>query len=71
MRYAGGDVPDYATWLATLQSWLVELYRVAQHDWGRLCLNVPLDRDRGGWQPVSAECPDSASCPGSQSLAGA
>jgi site-specific DNA-methyltransferase (adenine-specific) len=53
--YIGGDVPDYAAWLAALKSWLAELYRVAQRTSGRLCLNVPLDRDRGGWQPVSAD----------------
>jgi hypothetical protein len=38
-----------------LHGWLTELLRVAQPDWGRLCLNVPLDRDLGGWQPVSAD----------------
>ena len=53
--YMGGDIPDYAAWLAALKSWLAELYRVAQRISGRLCLNVPLDRDRGGWQPVSAD----------------
>src|SRR5438128_4253342 len=53
--YMGGDVPDYAAWLVALKSWLAELYRVAQRTSGRLCLNVPLDRDRGGWQPVSAD----------------
>jgi site-specific DNA-methyltransferase (adenine-specific) len=53
--YIGGDVPDYAAWLAALKSWLAELYRIAQRISGRLCLNVPLDRDRGGWQPVSAD----------------
>src|SRR6266567_2390642 len=55
VNYMGGDVPDYAAWLAALKSWLAELYRVAQRTSGRLCLNVPLDRDRGGWQPVSAD----------------
>ena len=53
--YAGGDVSDYPTWLSQLHVWLAEMLRVARPDWGRLCLNVPLDRDRGGWQPVSAE----------------
>jgi site-specific DNA-methyltransferase (adenine-specific) len=51
----GGDVVDYAAWLAALASWLRELFRVAQAGWGRLCLNVPLDRDLGGWEPVSAD----------------
>jgi site-specific DNA-methyltransferase (adenine-specific) len=60
VNYSGGDVPDYATWLSQLEAWLAELYRVAHHAWGRLCLNVPLDRDRGGWEPVSADAIDMA-----------
>jgi site-specific DNA-methyltransferase (adenine-specific) len=52
VAYAGGDVSDYATWLSQLHVWLAEMLRVARPDWGRLCLNVPLDRDRDGWQPV-------------------
>ncbi len=51
----GGDLPDYQTWLQALGRWLAELYRVARPDGGRLCLNVPLDRALGGWQPVSAD----------------
>ena len=38
-----------------MQDWLAEVLRVARPEWGRLCLNVPLDRDLGGWQPVSAD----------------
>jgi len=53
--YQSADDSDYAAWLDRLDTWLTELYRVAQHASGRLCLNVPLDRDRGGWQPVSAD----------------
>ncbi len=53
--YTTPDPPDYAAWLAALGRWLTELLRVARPDWGRLCLNVPLDRDLGGWQPVSAD----------------
>jgi site-specific DNA-methyltransferase (adenine-specific) len=52
---AGDDVGDYQAWLAAVDTWLRELYRVAQPGWGRLCLNVPLDRDLGGWEPVSAD----------------
>src|SRR6266852_636926 len=55
LLYQGGDPPDYVAWLHALQVWLTELLRVAQPAWGRLCLNVPLDRDLGGWQPVSAD----------------
>ncbi len=31
------------------------MLRASETDGGRLCLNVPLDRDRGGWEPVSAD----------------
>src|SRR5216683_4533444 len=55
LPYTTADPPDYAAWLAALGRWLTELLRVARPDWGRLCLNVPLDRDLGGWQPVSAD----------------
>jgi site-specific DNA-methyltransferase (adenine-specific) len=55
LPYAGGDAPDYVAWLQVLHVWLTEILRVANPDWGRLCLNVPLDRDLGGWQPVSAD----------------
>ncbi len=55
VAYAGGDVPDYAAWLQSLSTWLTELLRVGNPKWGRLCLNVPLDRDLGGWEPVSAD----------------
>jgi site-specific DNA-methyltransferase (adenine-specific) len=55
VAYVGGDVPDYAAWLGALAAWLAEMFRVANADWGRLCLNVPLDRDLGGWEPVSAD----------------
>jgi site-specific DNA-methyltransferase (adenine-specific) len=53
--YAGGDVPDYAAWLGALTAWLDEMFRVANPEWGRLCLTVPLDRDLGGWAPVSVD----------------
>src|SRR5229473_2144205 len=55
LLYEGGDPPDYVAWLRALHVWLAELLRVACPDWGRLCLNVPLDRDLSGWQPVSAD----------------
>jgi len=55
LSYQGGDPPDYLDWLHNLHAWLSELLRIAHPDWGRLCLNVPLDRDLGGWQPVSAD----------------
>jgi site-specific DNA-methyltransferase (adenine-specific) len=55
IAYAQGDVPDYPAWLEALGRWLGEMFRLAKPDWGRLCLNVPLDRDLGGWEPVSAD----------------
>jgi hypothetical protein len=53
--YAGGDVGTYVHWLQALADWLKEMSRIAKSDSGRLCLNVPLDRDRGGWESVSAD----------------
>jgi hypothetical protein len=58
-----------ARWLAAPGIWLRELYRVAQPDWGRLCLNVPLDRDLGGWEPVSADVVHCARSVGLQAAA--
>src|SRR5260370_26882525 len=55
VNYQDADDSEYAGWLGRLATWLAELYRVAQCASGRLCLNVPLDRDRGGWQPLSAD----------------
>ena len=45
VNYQDADDSDYAGWLGRLATWLAELYRVAQHASGRLCLNVPLDRE--------------------------
>jgi site-specific DNA-methyltransferase (adenine-specific) len=58
--YASGDVASFAAWLKLMDDWLAELVRVARPAWGRLCLNVPLDRDLGGWAPVSADALHSA-----------
>ena len=55
VRYSGGDVSDYSAWLDVLALWLAEMLRVANPAWERLCLNVPLDRDLGGWEPVSSD----------------
>jgi site-specific DNA-methyltransferase (adenine-specific) len=52
---SGREGTNYSSWLATMQIWLAELFRVAEPGYGRLCLNVPLDRDLGGWEPVSAD----------------
>lgn len=53
--YLGGDVATYADWQAAMGDWLGVLYDLLNPQHGRLCLNVPLDRDLGGWQPVSAD----------------
>jgi site-specific DNA-methyltransferase (adenine-specific) len=42
------------------------MLRVSNPRWGRLCLNVPLDRDLGGWEPVSADAVRVASAAGWQ-----
>lgn len=53
--YQGGDVPSYPEWLAAMIQWLEKMGNLLNQDHGRLCLNIPLDRDLGGWQPVSAD----------------
>jgi hypothetical protein len=55
IEYLGGDVQSYAEWLQLLDKWLREMSRVSRVNGGRLCLNVPLDRDLKGWEPVSAD----------------
>jgi DNA methylase len=55
IEYVGGDVKSYPEWLQLLEKWLREMSRVSRAEGGRLCLNVPLDRDLGGWEPVSAD----------------
>ena len=47
--YAGGDVQGNSAWLEELAHSLSMLH-VSNSRWGRLCLNVPLDRDLGGWE---------------------
>jgi site-specific DNA-methyltransferase (adenine-specific) len=64
--YKGGDVETYARWLQLLEAWLREMSRVSRAAGGRLCLNVPLDRDRGGWEPVSADVVQAARATGWQ-----
>lgn len=56
----GGDVESYAQWLQVLETWLQEMSRVSRVEGGRLYLNVPLDRDRGGWEPVWADVLEAA-----------
>jgi len=56
--YAGGDVP-FADWQAFMQAWLAEAFRVTRHT-GRLCVNVPLDTNCGGWRPAYAQTVEAA-----------
>ncbi len=51
----GGDVPDYPTYRRCMTAWSAELYRVSNPEHGRICLEIPLDRSRGGvYEPVYA-----------------
>jgi hypothetical protein len=61
IEHVGGDVQSYSEWLQLLEKWLSEMSRVSRAEGGRLCLNVPLDRDLGGWEPVSADVLQTAS----------
>jgi site-specific DNA-methyltransferase (adenine-specific) len=54
VEYAdGGDYDDYTAYLELVDRWARELFRVSNQEHGRLCLDVPIDTDRGGWRPVA------------------
>ncbi len=48
------DDDSYADYRLFSKSWLKEAYRVLKND-GRLCLNVALDKNKGGQQSVTAD----------------
>ncbi len=49
----GGDVPDYETYRQCMTEWSAELYRVSHPSHGRVCLEIPVDRSKGGvYEPV-------------------
>lgn len=48
------DKMDYQTYLAFTKDWLTRCYRLAKDD-GRFCLNIPLDKNKGGQQSVCAD----------------
>lgn len=48
------DSIPYGEYLQFTRKWLSRCYRFARPD-GRLCLNVPLDKNKGGQQSVSAD----------------
>ena len=53
----GGEVDDagsYADYLEFSRKWLANVYRWTAHA-GRLCLNIPLDKNSGGKQAVTAD----------------
>ena len=48
------DGMDYPTYLAFAEAWLARLYDWVRPD-GRFCLNIPLDKNKGGHQSVCAD----------------
>jgi len=48
------DDGSYADYLKFTRDWLARCYELTKHD-GRICLNIPLDKNKGGQQPVLAD----------------
>jgi site-specific DNA-methyltransferase (adenine-specific) len=48
------DAKEYDHYLNFSERWLKQAYRVARTD-GRLCMNIPLDKNKGGQQSVCAD----------------
>ena len=48
------DKIPYNTYLEFTQKWLEKCYKLGKDD-GRLCLNIPLDKNKGGQQSVYAD----------------
>lgn len=48
------DDMDYNTYLEFTNKWLEKAYKVLKND-GRFCLNIPLDKNKGGQQSVYAD----------------
>ena len=48
------DDLSYETYLTFTRAWLLKALSLAKAT-GRLCLNIPLDKNRGGQQPVCAD----------------
>jgi len=48
------DSDDYTQYLEFSRQWLAKAYELAQPD-GRLCMNIPLDKNKGGQQSVYAD----------------
>ncbi len=48
------DSIPYSEYLSFTKSWLGRCFRLSKND-GRLCLNIPLDKNKGGQQSVCAD----------------
>ena len=48
------DVLSYEDYLEFTKEWLTKCYDLAKDD-GRLCLNIPLDKNKGGQQSMCAD----------------
>ena len=48
------DKMTYEDYLCFTREWLAKCYKLAKED-GRLCLNIPLDKNKGGQQSVCAD----------------
>ncbi len=48
------DMREYDHYLTFSRQWLTQAYRVSRPD-GRLCVNIPLDKNKGGQQSVAAD----------------
>ena len=48
------DAVPYSEYLAFNEKWLEKCYALSRND-GRLCLNIPLDKNKGGQQSVYAD----------------
>lgn len=51
---AHDDADDYEAYLQFSHDWLQKAYRLMRGD-GRLCMNIPLDKNKGGQQSVCAD----------------
>lgn len=48
------DTMDYQDYLSFTRNWLIKCYELLRSD-GRFCLNIPLDKNKGGQQSVCAD----------------
>ena len=48
------DGAEYKEYLSWTESWLTRCFEWLKPD-GRMCLNIPLDKNKGGQQPVGAD----------------